>query len=412
MSWSSVVRVYFPSDQDELHYVYQVAYENPPERVVYLDSSEERAAGLGALNRAAGALRTVASPFKSLYRRYWSGKGISKIGVETPEYDILHSRGAARRRSEPWIQECEHVGSIIGQRWREKLDDEFHLERAAEALVDSNCRAITPHTRAAVESVRRTIPDSDRFGDKLEHVYLAPDPPTETMPPTRDGTVHFLFVGSSYFDDQFYIKGGDKALRAFDRIAADVDARLTVRVDVPERFVDCYGDRDDVDLITDVVPRERVEAIYRDADIFVFPSAQGTPGAVFREAMGHACPVVGLDIWGNDELVADGETGILVEPDETFQYVYPEYNVPVVGAGAYFKEHGDRSLEDIITDLTRNDELLVDRVAEAMRRLAEDDDLRRRQGVAGRERITNGDLSLQARNEKLRRIYRDAVTDR
>jgi glycosyltransferase involved in cell wall biosynthesis len=412
MSRSSDVRVYFPSDQDQLHYVYQVAYETPPDGVVYLNATEERTTRLGAAtNRAVSHLRKYGAPLKHLYQRYWSGKDISKVGVETPEYDIYHSRSAARSRSEPWVQECEHVGTVLGKPWRKNLADDHHLQRAEEAFARSSCRAILPHTKAATESIRRTLPNSDLFEDKLEHVYLAYDPPGDCSPPTSDGPVRFLFVGSAYFDDQFYIKGGDKVLRAFDRIADDVNARLTVRSDVPEEFVDRYGGREDIDLVTAVVSRERIEKLYRDADVFVFPSAQGTPGAVFREAMGHACSIVGLDIWGNDELVVDGETGILVRPDESFQYVYPEYNVPVVGAGTYFQEHGERSLSDIITELTRNDGPLVDRVAAAMRRLAEDDDLRRRQAVAGRERVVDGELSLQVRNEKLGQIYRDAVVE-
>jgi hypothetical protein len=36
-------------------------------------------------------------------------------------------------------------------------------------------------------------------------------------------------------------------------------------------------------------------------------------------------------------------------------------------------------------------------------------ELRRRQGAGGRERVTDGDLSLEARNEKLGRIYREVV---
>lgn len=404
------IKVYLARHPDELHFVYKEAWENPPEGIEYVvdDDAGTDAGFAAAVDGIRRALLSASSLPRVLYKRYWRWGDVSKVGVDSPSYDLYHSRSSTRRRREPWIQECEHVGTLLGQHWRDQLNDGDAIQRVAKALADDYCKAITPHTKAAAESIRLTLPDNHRFDDKLEHVYLAYDPPAESQLSDTE-SVHFLFVGSSYFGNQFYIKGGDKVFRAFDRIRDDFDVHLTVRSDVPDEFVDKYGDVDDVDIVTDVIPRAELEQLYRDADVFVFPSAQGTPGAVFREAMGHSLAIVGLDIWGNDELVVDGKTGFLVEPDEHFQYLYPEYNVPVVGAGTYFEEYGDRTLDDIVADLRRDDEALVERLAEKMRVLAEDDDLRRRQARAGRKRITDGVLSLRARNEKLGRIYRQAV---
>lgn len=406
----SDVRVYFPTGARDGHYVYQVAHETPPDGVTYLfedDSTETFLSGpLDLVREVVGSIPAS----RSLYNRLWRGKDVSQLGTKTPGYDVYHNRSVPRRRSQPWVQECEHVGPLLGKRWRERLDNESAVERVGDALASPECKAIMPHTEAAAESIRRTIPDSERFEEKLEPVPLAYDPPENTHL-SKDDEVRFLFVGSSYFDDQFYIKGGDKVLRAYERIREDIDARLVVRSDVPEGYRDRYSGYDDINLVTDVIPRDELEALYEAADVFVFPSAQGTPGAVFREAMGYALAIVGLDIWGNDELVADGETGFLVKPDTSFQYVYPEYHVPVVGTGNYFRRRGSTSMEEIVDELTSDDEGLVQQVAEKMRLLAEDDGLRRRQELAGRERIINGDLSLAARNEKLGRIYRNAATE-
>jgi glycosyltransferase involved in cell wall biosynthesis len=396
------IKVYFPRHPEELHFVYEQAWKNPPEGINYVvDNGADAKSGFAStLDWIRRSLLSASSVPRKLYKRYWHWGDVSKVGVNTPQYDLYHSLSETRRRREPWIQECEHVGTLLGQGWRDKLGNQKTVQRVTNALADDQCKAIIPHLKAAAESLRLTLPDNHRFEDKLKHVHLAYDPPTESQVSDTE-SVHFLFVGSSHFSNQFYIKGGDKVFRAFDRIRNDINAHLTVRSDVPDKFVDRYGSMEEVDIITDLISRRRLEQLYRDSDVFVFPSAQGTPGAVFREAMGHSLPIIGLDIWGNSELVADGKTGFLVEPDEHFQYLYPEYNVPVVGTG--------RSIDGIVADLRHNDEALVERIANRMRLLAEDDDLRHRQARAGRERITDGVLSLRVRNEKLRQVYRDAV---
>jgi 1,2-diacylglycerol 3-alpha-glucosyltransferase len=62
------------------------------------------------------------------------------------------------------------------------------------------------------------------------------------------------------------------------------------------------------------VPREALPAFYRAADLFLFASETETQGLVLAEA--HACglPAVAVRAPGVDEVVRDGETGVLVKP--------------------------------------------------------------------------------------------------
>jgi glycosyltransferase involved in cell wall biosynthesis len=60
------------------------------------------------------------------------------------------------------------------------------------------------------------------------------------------------------------------------------------------------------------VPRETIPAHYQEADVFVLPSLdEGLPNVVL-EAMGCGNAIVATDIRGNQELVSDGENGLLV----------------------------------------------------------------------------------------------------
>ncbi len=56
-------------------------------------------------------------------------------------------------------------------------------------------------------------------------------------------------------------------------------------------------------------------AAYASADIFAFPSTTETLGLVALEAMAAGLPVVGARSGGIPDLVTDGETGLLFDPD-------------------------------------------------------------------------------------------------
>ena len=64
------------------------------------------------------------------------------------------------------------------------------------------------------------------------------------------------------------------------------------------------------------VERERVGEFYRRADAVVVPSlAEGHPSVVI-EAMSYACPVIGSEIVGIEDVIEDGHNGLLVAPKD------------------------------------------------------------------------------------------------
>jgi len=52
------------------------------------------------------------------------------------------------------------------------------------------------------------------------------------------------------------------------------------------------------------------------SDLVVLPSVREQFGAVLVEGMGCGLPVIAVDRWGPGEIVDDGRTGWLVEPDD------------------------------------------------------------------------------------------------
>lgn len=63
-----------------------------------------------------------------------------------------------------------------------------------------------------------------------------------------------------------------------------------------------------------MVPHAELERLYDSASVFVLPSRSEGFGIVAAEAMAHGRPVVACGVGGLAEVVADGETGILVPP--------------------------------------------------------------------------------------------------
>ncbi len=66
---------------------------------------------------------------------------------------------------------------------------------------------------------------------------------------------------------------------------------------------------------TGPLPREVLPAVFRAAELFVFPSATETQGLVVGEAALHGLPCVAVDAGGTPEFVRHGKTGLLVRPD-------------------------------------------------------------------------------------------------
>lgn len=225
--------------------------------------------------------------------------------------------------------------------------DLYHAEAADLVTVPSRF-AIRLHTEYGVPE------------EKLRLVRIGFETPE--LPPTRpdDGTCRFTLVGH-----HFWRKGGKSLLAAFARLRKlHPEARLTIvsNVDLAPLGLDLTG-------IT-VIPALEREAIYRDVypatDVYLLPSLAEGYGMSVIEAMSFAKPVIASNINALPELVADGETGLLVPPDA------PE---------ALF---------------------------EAMRTLMEDPALRARMGAAGRAAF-EAEHALEVTNRALRAVYDEAM---
>lgn len=141
--------------------------------------------------------------------------------------------------------------------------------------------------------------------------------------------------------------------------------RMASELQIPEHRITSVGD----DGIAPVGAAGWNTSPYSAMDIYVTASAkEGLPLAPL-EAMASRLPVIASDVPGHREVVAHGETGLLVAPDD------------------------DKAL------------------AEAIESLLDDGERRARMGRAGRERVLR-DFAIGPMVEKTAEIYRTAVVTR
>lgn len=160
------------------------------------------------------------------------------------------------------------------------------------------------------------------------------------------------------------------------RKGIDVLLRASARLATPHRLV-ILGDGPQLDELEALAARLGASAEFRgfvpdlaermeELDVFVLPSRGENLPIAILEAMASAVPVVATRVGGVPEVIVDGESGLLVEPED------------------------------------------VDGLAAALGRLAEDEQLRERVGRAGAARIGESfEAGLVAR--QMVALYRELV---
>ena len=61
---------------------------------------------------------------------------------------------------------------------------------------------------------------------------------------------------------------------------------------------------------------DRLNDLYRRCDVFVAPSRYESFGLIYLEAMNYAKPVIGCRAGGPEDIIEDGDTGLLVPPQD------------------------------------------------------------------------------------------------
>lgn len=189
----------------------------------------------------------------------------------------------------------------------------------------------------------------------VDTTYFAPPEEKDLLP-----FVKAVFVGRLTTQ-----KGVDLLLRAWAELTEPRE--LILVGDGAERpSLEALASQLKLDHVTFIGSTNDVRTYLQQADLFVLPSrAEGIPNAML-EAMACGLPVVATPVGGIPDVVLDGESGLLVPPED----------VPALAA--------------------------------AIRRLLADSDLRHQMGQKARERVVS-DYSLKAVTTRHLELYREVI---
>lgn len=194
------------------------------------------------------------------------------------------------------------------------------LERHAVLAADHLICSTRAHTRMMAECYRfdpatvRILPLGAALPTDAEVAAIPPRDPAAPVRvlyvsrlEARKGALTLLDAVPGVLSDvasvEFLIAGKDRPEAPGGQLFADY-------------FRTAYGCFADQVKFLGFVPDDELRRLYQTCDIFAVPSNYESFGLVFLEAMSWGKPVVGCRAGGMPEVIAEGETGFLVEPGD------------------------------------------------------------------------------------------------
>ncbi len=185
------------------------------------------------------------------------------------------------------------TGGLISALWRD----------AAAVVANSQGLATLARTHDPDATIGMIPAGADLTGIAPKTSYAQPGP------------INLLFVGRLVKQ-----KGLDVLIAALAKMDLALKWRLILVGDGPEWPAIAgeaarLGLADRLDL-RGWVNKDALPAMYREGDIFVLPSRDEGMANALLEAMAAGLPVVGTRVAGTGEVVIQGETGLLVAPED------------------------------------------------------------------------------------------------
>lgn len=118
-------------------------------------------------------------------------------------------------------------------------------------------------------------------------------------------------------------KGLENLLQAFAIVLAQIDLHLLIvgefwePVQAYQEMIAQLGIEHAVTIVDQYVPNEELGTYFYAADVAVLPYKSATQSAVVQLAFGFGVPVITTDVGGLAEAVRDGETGLVVPPQDS-----------------------------------------------------------------------------------------------
>lgn len=256
---------------------------------------------------------------------------LASLPASLPRVRMVHDHDLCCPRSHKYFATTGRVCTRAAG-WRCYLDGAF-LVRDREAVLGVRVRSLRGafDELARNRALDRLLVGSVSMRDELLQNGFAAGRVRIVAPAVLDAPTQPLVLSTGrtvlYVGQLVRGKGVDLLLRAFALLRAGeraVDSPATRLLIVGQgnhepalrRLTSTLGLDADVEF-RGWVANDKLGTLYRAARLVAFPSRWPEPfGMVGLEAMRHARPVVGFDVGGVRDWLADGETGVLVREQD------------------------------------------------------------------------------------------------
>lgn len=345
---------------------YKSIIENPPEKVMYKNVRKKE--GMIVNKRALWFFNSLKNQIRNWTERLGLIIPNARLTKTNEKFDLIHCAHCLSLNKTPWVADFESWW----QMWVSGRDRKKGKEIVYRRLKSKECKKIIAWTPEAKKEIENIFPG---IKEKIEVVTFAW--PLRKLKKKNKKNKVILFV-SRYF----YNKGGLHTLEVFDRITKkNKDVEAIFVSDVPNKIKEKYEKNKKIKIYGLLPYSKMVDEIFPSADIFVYPGYSDTFGFVFVDALSFGLPIVTVDGFSRKYIVDEGKTGF------------------VIGS----RKEIDRE------SIGKNEEVIIKELEKKTLFLLKNDKIREKMSQNCIEEVKNGKFSINRRNEKLRKIYEDAL---
>ena len=368
---------------NKMHTLFHSFLNNPPEGVEYQKTSfkvinEKNYSLFGK------AYKKITKTFPFLKKFH---QDFNDLLRKDEGSDIVHFIFVFGKTKKNFVLEYENSYSFvrIDQKNKPRLK-----KRVIKQLSKNNVKFLIAIHKEALKSFKLFFGNSVKVPQEI--LYPTIFIPEENRPKVKKkNKVIFISTSNNLEDKAFLIKGGSETLIAFEELAKKYPKWEFIILGKVPRYLEKEFPKNLI--LKEGVPREKMWELFNESKIFVQPCYQA-PAMAFLEAMWFKLPIITYNCWGNPEYI-DKENGIILDPKK-INYI-DEYNVPVYS-------------EKVLDSIRKNSKENSKKILISVEKLIRNEKLRKKLGENGFDKVLNGKFSIEKRNEKLRKIYKEALS--
>ena len=345
---------------------YKSLLDNPPLGIKYLNSKDR--SGIITNRKKFILSSTLRRSLRRLLEKINFPIPNAKLTKIDEKFDLIHNAHCLSLNKSPWVADFES----LWQMWISGRGTKKGIKKVKKIINQKNCKNIIAWTEHSKNEIISRFPEIEK---KIEVIPYAMKFPSFKKITSKK--IRLLFVSRYFFH-----KGGLHALEIFDRLTKEYpNVEATIVSDIPPEIKNKYSKNRKIKFYKLIPYKKLLEDIYPSIDILVYPGYSDTFGFVFVEALAFGIPVVTADGFSRKDLVMHNKTGFIAERDKNLD---PE------------------KIEEI-------EEKTIKQMINYTKKLITNESLRSTMSKYSQSLVKKGKFSLEYRNEKLKKVYTQAL---